>query len=591
VQKAFVVELYVIRISLFDCEDAINLREFCVKCPNFHLIVVFNRVELNELYFWSYSKAKEYVRKNEGNLLMIYLLEKMIKMNLKSKLLLLKLLLFCLAIQSTTTAQQLNRPVPADLFGYEYVDNGFSGNDYLLGCLFKINSSVNTSNYKSPYPVIFDAHGYVAWYAKPNVISCGDFKYWPTSNLYTYSAVTPTDQYFQVLDDQFNYQTTLNVINGTEDFHDIQRAENGNWLLATQRLDTVDLSMYTFAGTQGSVNTVIIGFGVQELDAANNVVFEWNSNDYISPTETYDFWGYSASSFDYCHGNAIEEDVDGNLLLSFRHLNAVYKIDRFSGNIIWRLGGESSSFTFPNDSGFSGQHDIRRLGNGNYTVFDNSNMSPMPHHSRGVEYALDTMNWTATKVSEYINALDNFSRAMGSYRTLEYDEKAMGYGLIYRPNASAAIIDGNQQEVGTYFFEDSVMTYRMNEALLPNLPRPIIECNWNGAIWELQAPPGLSSYLWSTGETTSSINLTQLDIFQVWTPLGIGFVGSLPFPVTDLNDPCGQLGIPDFSIIPTDDTFTYYDLLGRMIAHPEEGQLYIQVWESGEIQKIMYFEE
>ncbi len=512
-------------------------------------------------------------------------------MNLKTKLLLVKLLFFFIALQNTIVAQQFNRPVPADLFDYEYVDNGFSGDDYLLGCLFKINSGVNSNNYKSPYPVIFDAHGYVAWYAKPNVISCGDFKYWPASNVYTYSAVTSTDQSFQVLDGQFNTQATLNVINGTEDFHDIQRADNGNWLLATERYDTVDLSMYMFNGIQGSVNTVIIGFGVQELDAANNVVFEWNSNDFISPTETYDFWGYSATAFDYCHGNAIEEDTDGNLLLSFRHLNAIYKIDRTTGAIMWKLGGESSSFTFPNDGGFSGQHDIRRLDNGNYTLFDNSNMGPMPRHSRGVEYVLDTVNWTATKVYEYVNALDNFSRAMGSYRTLDNNEKLMGYGLIYRPNASAAIIDGTQTEVGTYFFTDSVMTYRMNEALLPNLPRSSIDCNWNGTAWELHAPAGQSSYLWSTGETTASIILTQIDTFQVWTPLGIGFVGSIPFPVTDLNDPCNQLGIPELSVIPTDKTFTYFDLLGRAIDHPEKGQLYIQVANSGEMQKIIYFEE
>ena len=38
--------------------------------------------------------------------------------------------------------------------------------------------------------------------------------------------------------------------------------------------------------------------------------------------------------------NAVSIDDDGNLLLSARHTSAVYKIDRRTGTVVWRLGGK-----------------------------------------------------------------------------------------------------------------------------------------------------------------------------------------------------------------------------------------------------------
>ncbi|MCC6702440.1 MAG: aryl-sulfate sulfotransferase, partial [Fluviicola sp.] len=190
---------------------------------------------------------------------------------------------------------------------------------------------------------------------------------------------------------------TIQAIQQLDDVHDIQRAANGNWLFTIATIDTVDLSGATFYnGTNGVANTIIAGFGVQEVDANNNIVFEWDSNDHIPPTETYLFYGYNVSNFDYCHGNAVAEDSDGHLLLSFRHLNAIYKIHRTTGAIIWKLGGHTSDFNFTNDPGFSGQHDIRKLPNGNYSLFNNANMAPAPKVSKGKEFSLDTINWTAT---------------------------------------------------------------------------------------------------------------------------------------------------------------------------------------------------
>src|SRR5690606_33427409 len=104
---------------------------------------------------------------------------------------------------------------------------------------------------------------------------------------------------------------------------------------------------------------------------------------------------------DYAHGNAVELDSDGNILISSRHMNEITKIDRTTGEIIWRWGGKNNEFTFVNDTlAFSFQHDIRRLPNGNVTLFDNGNHHKPPR-SRAVEYELDEVNKTATVVWQY----------------------------------------------------------------------------------------------------------------------------------------------------------------------------------------------
>ena len=44
--------------------------------------------------------------------------------------------------------------------------------------------------------------------------------------------------------------------------------------------------------------------------------------------------------------NAIDIDFDGNFLISSRGLDEITKIDRFTGDVIWRWGGCQNQFNF-----------------------------------------------------------------------------------------------------------------------------------------------------------------------------------------------------------------------------------------------------
>ncbi|GAB5416853.1 MAG: hypothetical protein Crog4KO_17200 [Crocinitomicaceae bacterium] len=492
-------------------------------------------------------------------------------------------LLIVILVSSYGFAQNYNRPIPSETFPYEFQNSGTGLEGFYLTTNFKVNVPQSNPNFIAPYPAIYDETGYIAWYSKPNVINCTDFKYYADEDLYSYSVVESGPEVkFVILDGNLNRIDTLNVQIHEEDIHDLQRAANGNWLLGAKFMDTMDLSAYSFDGVQGNSQTVIRGFGVQEIDANGNVVFEWNSNDFMHPSETYDFYGYNANDFDYCHGNAIEEDTDGNLLFSMRHTNSIIKVDRTTGAIIWRLGGQLSDFTFVNGTPFSAQHDIRKLPNGNYSLYNNDNMGPQ--ESRGEEYTLDTVNWTATKVYEYIHPDANYHRAMGCYRYLPNDYKLMGWGFSYRPSPNATIVDDQDNVVSEYYFEDSVMMYRIVFDDAVTLPRPEIICVDTGNGYELTVNPA-ASYQWSTGSTSQSIPLTVAGTYQVWVPFGEGFVGSFPFTVTDPNNPC-SLGIEALNL--DSGAFKWCNLLGQEIQHPKKGTLYLKIFENGHIEKVIF---
>ena len=109
-------------------------------------------------------------------------------------------------------------------------------------------------------------------------------------------------------------------------------------------------------------------------------------------------------------------------------MDEITKIDRTTGNTIWRMGGKNNQFTFVNDSiGYSHQHAIRRLANGNFTLFDNGNFHT-PAFSRALEYQVDEVNKTATLVWQYRNNPDYVSAAMGYVQRLSNGNTLIGWG-------------------------------------------------------------------------------------------------------------------------------------------------------------------
>ena len=134
--------------------------------------------------------------------------------------------------------------------------------------------------------------------------------------------------------------------------------------------------------------------------------------------------------------NSIFYDTDGNIIASSRALDEVTKINRQTGDIMWRLGGSScknNQFRFLNDSingfiGFSHQHSVQRLQNGNLLMLDNGDLKPKPY-TRAVEYKIDEINKTVEKIWEYSISLNFNSYSMGNAQRLPNGNTLIGWGL------------------------------------------------------------------------------------------------------------------------------------------------------------------
>lgn len=260
-----------------------------------------------------------------------------------------------------------------------------------------------------------------------------------------------TNDFKPLTDSTFCYygQTCFYILDRNLQIIDSVRAGNGHSTSPQEiEWDAATGHYFIFATQQAIVNmtdsvpggypfALVIGQTVQEIDRNHNVVFEWKTLDHLPVTDA-DGVNLQANIIDYAHCNSIDIDSDSTLLISVRHLNEIDRINRRTGELMWRLGRNSkgNQFTFTNDTGFSYQHDAKRLSNGHILLFDNGNLRPGPRYSRAVEYQVNEVSKTATRVWQYRNQPDYISSINGSVQRL-----ANGGTFICWGNASVAITE------------------------------------------------------------------------------------------------------------------------------------------------------
>jgi uncharacterized repeat protein (TIGR01451 family) len=223
------------------------------------------------------------------------------------------------------------------------------------------------------------------------------------------------------------------------DGHDMQVLPNGNFLLLATDTQPIDMSEIVEGGDP---DATVIHRVVQELDSDKNVVFEWNTKDHFSILDgTHQ--DLTGRRINYAHINSVELDNDGNILVSCRHMDEITKINRQTGDIIWRFGGKNNEFELIGETKwFSHQHDCRRQENGNITMFDNGNFVE-PEESRALEFELDEVNKKATVVWEYRNDPKIYGSAMGNAHRLDNGNTVIGWGST-NPNVTEVRPDGSK---------------------------------------------------------------------------------------------------------------------------------------------------
>jgi hypothetical protein len=238
------------------------------------------------------------------------------------------------------------------------------------------------------------------------------------------------------------------------DEHELQVFPNGNYLLIVLEWRIENMSLIV---PGGNPSAVITGNHLVEMDANDNQIFIWRCWDNFEITDAI-HENLTANNIDYVHMNAIEVDLDGNLLVSSRHMDEITKINRLTGEIIWRLGGRNDDFAWDDADRISYQHDIRVLPNGNYTVFDNGNFH-QPGYSRALELQIDTLYWTVSKEWQYRDSPDKFTWWMGNVQRLPSGNTLINWADGSLPKITEVRTDGSKAlELN---FENGAHCYRV----------------------------------------------------------------------------------------------------------------------------------
>lgn len=282
---------------------------------------------------------------------------------------------------------------------------------------------------KRPWVIVFDTKGVPRWWFNPDtrtlwgqVLRNGSLA-WARSFGDGYG-LNPRMAY-EIRSENGKLLRLVRTKGSIVDGHEYRELANGNVLLDTYVPEKADLRRFG-----GPRRAAIVSAEVQEVDPAGKVVWRWNSRGHISLRETGRWWRSVLSNprrrlqreaFDPVHINSIEPGKHGEVIISTRHTDAVYGIDRATGAIKWKLGGIPTGKSLrvvgdPATRLLGGQHDARLDRYGRLTVFDNG--KDRPRRPRVVFYRLDLNQGKAIYKGQLNDPEVKRSHCCGSAREL-----------------------------------------------------------------------------------------------------------------------------------------------------------------------------
>lgn len=143
--------------------------------------------------------------------------------------------------------------------------------------------------------------------------------------------------------------------------HDFICLDNGNILILRYTDIPEEIQKNIKGGVPGTeINGKIYGISIQEITRDKEIVWEWKNYEHLDIDKDMSdcldprmVWGYA---------NSIAVFPNGDILISMRHFNTIARIDKKTGDIIWRWGPEHL---------LGHPHCVSVLENGNVLCFDN----------------------------------------------------------------------------------------------------------------------------------------------------------------------------------------------------------------------------
>jgi hypothetical protein len=359
-------------------------------------------------------------------------------------------------------------------------------------------------------PLIVDNAGQPVWFRPiSGTTAMGlrvqKYKGKPVLTWYEGQVLGPYGGEFVVVDTGYRELMRVKAARGYKaDLHEFLLTSRGTALISIYSEIRTDLS-----SVGGPADGRLVEGVVQELELpSGRVLFEWRSSTHVPVDESFLTDVTPAGNVDYFHLNSIAVDLDGNLLVSARNTSAVYKVERKTGRILWRLGGKKSDFAVDPAAAFSFQHDVRRHADGTLTIFDNAASAPPTGStgeasSRPIRVSLDMNAMTASLVDVLEPPSPRLAFAMGDLQQLPDGGAFVGWGTA-GPFTEFTSSGEIRFDAG---FADGSVTYRAYRFPWAGRPsgRPAVavrpasggkmtvHASWNGATevthWQVRGGP------------------------------------------------------------------------------------------------------
>lgn len=291
--------------------------------------------------------------------------------------------------------------------------------------------------------VAVNPEGEVIWYHKPEG-GVSDLRMLPNGNLLfmndpqVRTEILEIDMLGNVINRWHASQSTSGSpgsipVDTLSFHHEVVVLDNGN--LLAMGIELVEFEDYPTSDSDPEApleTAVVAGDTVIEFSPEGTIVSEWSYLEMLDPyrigyLSLGGFWNnqfpeITGGTRDWSHGNAVIHDpLDNSVIASLRHLDAVVKFSRDTGELIWIMGPHENwdpvifgpFLLNPIGENFLWQyhqHAPEITPDGNILLFDNGNFRASPfddrlpaeeNFSRAVEFSVNEVNMQITQVWEY----------------------------------------------------------------------------------------------------------------------------------------------------------------------------------------------
>lgn len=329
-----------------------------------------------------------------------------------------------------------------------------------------LTGNINVGGAAGVYAMVLDTNGTPVWYRNLPAPGVADVNLLPDGTIaWNRLGLDPNGAF-----SDFNFRTqairSLAAPIPYTDFHELEPMSNGDlMMLSTDLRSGVDLTSLGL-GSSATIQDCLL----EEVSPSGRLVWQWRAGDHISPSQSlHPFPVQGAPSvYDIYHCNSIDTDAaSGSVLLSIRHTDAVYLINRASGAVIWKMGGNAQSdgalrltITHDPQGQFHLQHDARFQPDGNISLYDDQSLFPLA--ARGAVYHINTSTKSASLVWSFQSPDGRNSAATGSFRRLDNgNDNVIGWGFM--PNTLFTEVDSAGRVLLNVTFPVGQLAYRVDK--------------------------------------------------------------------------------------------------------------------------------